>query len=253
MQKRIGLAATVVAAAALVLPAVASAAKPAGPEHVRAAFFTNWSRYARGYTVKQIPADKLNVIDYAFAFPSAAGTCILSDAWSDFQAPTWSGTDSVDGVADDPLNPNQHLFGNFNQLRKLKAAHPGLRLEISIGGWTGSTYFSDVAASAASRQAVVHRPVHPRQPPDRRLARAGGRRRRRGRPLRRHQPRLGVPGRRPRQRCALLADRPRQRDGASPGVPPPARPGGPLRRKALHAHERHPRWKRELRRELAAP
>jgi len=155
MQKRIGLAATVVAAAALVLPAVASAAKPAGPEHVRAAFFTNWSRYARGYTVKQIPADKLNVIDYAFAFPSAAGTCILSDAWSDFQAPTWSGTDSVDGVADDPLNPNQHLFGNFNQLRKLKAAHPGLRLEISIGGWTGSTYFSDVAASAASRQAFV--------------------------------------------------------------------------------------------------
>src|SRR6266536_1116150 len=137
MQKRIGLAATVVAAAALVLPAVASAAKPAGPEHVRAAFFTNWSRYARGYTVKQIPADKLNVIDYAFAFPSAAGTCILSDAWSAFQAPTWRGTDS--------------------------------------------------------------------------------------------------------------------RDGASPGVPPPARPGGPLRRQALHTHERHPRWKRELRRELAAP
>lgn len=155
MQKRIGFAAVVIATLSLVLPAVVSAARPAGPEHVRAAFFTNWSRYARGYTVKQIPAGKLNVIDYAFAFPSAAGTCVSSDPWSDFQAPTWSGTDSVDGVADDPSNRAQHLFGNFNQLRKLKAVHPDLRLEISIGGWTGSKYFSDVAASAVSRQAFV--------------------------------------------------------------------------------------------------
>jgi chitinase len=132
-----------------------AAAKPAAPKNVRGAFFTNWSRYARGYTVKQIPADRLNVVDYAFAFISADGKCISSDPWSDFQAPTWSGADSVDGVADDPANPDQHLFGNFNQLRKLKAANPNLRVEISIGGWTGSTYFSDVAATPASRQAFV--------------------------------------------------------------------------------------------------
>jgi chitinase len=95
------------------------------------------------------------VIDYAFAFISPSGQCQLSDPWSDYQAPTWSGADSVDAVADDPSDPNQHLFGNFNQLRKLKAAHPKLRVEISIGGWTGSTYFSDVAATAASRTAFV--------------------------------------------------------------------------------------------------
>ena len=72
MKKRIGIATAVVVAGLLALPALAQAA---GPRNVRAAFFTNWSRYARGYTVKQIPADKLNVIDYAFAFPTAAGTC----------------------------------------------------------------------------------------------------------------------------------------------------------------------------------
>ena len=146
--------AALVVAAALLVPVVAGAAQPA-PAHVRGAFFTNWSRYARGYTVKQVPADKLNVIDYAFAFISPTGQCRLSDPWSDYQAPTWSGTDSVDGVADDPSNPDQHLFGNFSQLRKLKAAYPKLRVEISIGGWTGSTYFSDVAATAASREAFV--------------------------------------------------------------------------------------------------
>jgi chitinase len=64
---------------------------------------------------------------------------------------------SVDGVADDPNNPDQHLFGNFNQFRKLKAAHPNLKVVMSLGGWTLSTYFSDVAATPASREAFVRR------------------------------------------------------------------------------------------------
>ena len=155
MSRRIGLGALALAAVVFAFAPLAEAKPPVAPKNVRGAFFTNWSRYARGYTVKQIPADRLNVIDYAFAFPTAAGTCASSDPWSDFQAPTWSGNDSVDGVADDPSNPAQHLFGNFNQLAKLKAAHPDLRLEISIGGWTGSVYFSDIAATAAARQAFV--------------------------------------------------------------------------------------------------
>jgi chitinase len=137
------------------LVAVGTAAASSKPDDVRAVFFANWDRYARGYFVNQIPAGTLNVIDYAFAGPTSAGTCGLSDVWSDYQAPTWAGSNSVDGVADDPANPNQHLFGNFNQLVKLKAAHPNLKVVMSIGGWTLSKYFSDVAATAASRQAFV--------------------------------------------------------------------------------------------------
>src|SRR5436189_4353999 len=144
------------AVTALSSAGTAVGASAAPPGQVRAAFFANWDRYARGYFVKQIPAGKLNVIDYAFAAPTAAGTCGLSDVWSDYQAPTWSGSDSVDGVADDPADPNQHLFGNFNQLVKLKAAHPALKVVMSIGGWTLSKYFSDVAATSASRQAFVN-------------------------------------------------------------------------------------------------
>src|SRR5438046_259721 len=133
------------AVAALALAGAAAAARPAAPDSVRAVFFANWDRYARGYFVNQIPADRLDVIDYAFAFPTAAGGCGLSDPWSDYEAPTWSGAQSVDGVADDPSNPDQHVFGNFDQLLKLKAANPNLRLEISLGGWTGSPWFSDAA------------------------------------------------------------------------------------------------------------
>src|ERR671937_3259272 len=152
LRLRLGiLLAAVLGAVAL----VSSAAGASQPGRVRAVFFANWDRYARGYFVNQIPAGRLNVIDYAFAMPTAAGTCALSDPWSDYQAPTWSGDNSVDGVADDPSDPNQHVFGNFNQLMKLKAEHPGLQVVMSIGGWTLSKYFSDVAATAASRQAFV--------------------------------------------------------------------------------------------------
>jgi chitinase len=148
------LAIAVLVLAATLVPAAGAAHPVSPPSDVRGAFFANWDRYARNYLVNQIPADKLNVIDYAFAFATASG-CALSDVWSDFQAPTGAPEGSVDGVADDTLNPDQHLFGNFNQLVKLKAAHPNLRVEMSIGGWTGSTYFSDVAASPASRAAFV--------------------------------------------------------------------------------------------------
>jgi chitinase len=150
----IRIAIALVAAAAALCGATA-ARSTAQPAQVRAVFFANWDRYARGYFVNEIPAGKLNVIDYAFAAPSAAGTCALSDVWSDYQAPTWSGDNSVDGVADDPSDPNQHLFGNFNQLVKLKAKNPQLKVVMSIGGWTLSKYFSDVAATSSSRQAFV--------------------------------------------------------------------------------------------------
>jgi chitinase len=152
---RTAIAALVACAAAMSIVGAAAGRPSAQADQVRAAFFANWDRYARGYFVKQIPADRLNVIDYAFAMPTATGTCALSDSWSDYQAPTWNGNDSVDSVADDPSDPNQHLFGNFNQLVKLKARHPNLRVVMSIGGWTLSKYFSDVAATAATRQNFV--------------------------------------------------------------------------------------------------
>jgi chitinase len=163
MRARGTTAALLAAAAALALTVGASArndatthAQEAGaaPAQVHAAFFANWDRYARGYFVNDIPADGLNVLDYAFAAPTADGTCGLSDVWSDYQAPNDAAT-SVDGVADEAADPNQHLFGNFNQLRKLKAQHPDLQVVMSLGGWTLSKYFSNVAATAASRQAFV--------------------------------------------------------------------------------------------------
>jgi chitinase len=144
---------TGVGAAALVgaqLAFAQSAAGAAGPhsDTVVGAYFGNWDIYDRGYFVKDIPAASLNTLFYAFAAPTKDGTCGLLDPEADYRI-RFGASNTVDGVADSSTDP---LGGNFNQLVKLKAKHPTLKVIISIGGWSESTYFSDVAATDASRK-----------------------------------------------------------------------------------------------------
>ncbi len=155
--------AVVASGVAVAFPAAASAAPvPASdaPKRVVTAYFADWDVYGRGYFVKDIPATKLNVIQYAFGVPgydpaTGAASCDILDPWADYQQVYWTGDDTVDGVADDPANPDQHLFGNFNQLAKLKAKYPNLKIEISLGGWTKSTWFSTLASTPQLRQQFV--------------------------------------------------------------------------------------------------
>ncbi|GGM59728.1 chitinase [Longimycelium tulufanense] len=124
-------------------------------------YFTQWGIYDRGYFVKNIDtsgtAAKLTHINYAFGNVSADGRCFeanqqgVGDAWADYQR-RFSAGQTVDGVAD---RYDQPLAGNFNQLKKLKAKHPHLKVNFSLGGWTWSKYFSNAALTDASRKAFV--------------------------------------------------------------------------------------------------
>ncbi len=117
----------------------------------RVAYFIQWGVYGRDYHVRDVDvsgaAAKLTHLNYAFGFVDAEGSCYSADPWADWQRPV-PAEQSVDGVAD---APGQALNGNLNQLRKLKAKHPGLKVLISLGGWTGSTYFSDAVLTPDSR------------------------------------------------------------------------------------------------------
>ncbi|MFC7384116.1 glycoside hydrolase family 18 protein [Sphaerisporangium rhizosphaerae] len=125
-----------------------------GDRFKRVAYFVQWGIYARNYHVKDVDtsgAAKLTHINYAFGNVGADGTCVSADAWADWQRPV-SAEESVDGVAD---QPGQALNGNLNQLKKLKARHPGLKALISLGGWTGSKYFSDAVSTPEARSALA--------------------------------------------------------------------------------------------------
>ncbi|MFC8533856.1 glycoside hydrolase family 18 protein [Streptomyces sp. NPDC057249] len=131
------------------------------PDYKRVGYFTQWGVYGRDFQVKDLEtsgtAAKLTHINYSFGNVSADGTCFTgnvpgeADAWADYVRPL-DAAGSVDGVAD---TDDQKLAGNFNQLRELKAKHPGLKVMISLGGWSWSTHFSDAARTAASRKALV--------------------------------------------------------------------------------------------------
>jgi chitinase len=110
-------------------------------------YFAEWGVYGRNYHVKNIEtsgsAAKLTHILYAFG-NTTGGSCSIGDAYADYDK-AYTAADSVDGVAD--TWDAGALRGSFNQLRKLKKLHPGLRVIWSFGGWTWSGGFTQAAAN----------------------------------------------------------------------------------------------------------
>ncbi|SDW42167.1 chitinase [Amycolatopsis xylanica] len=143
--------------------------------YARVGYFVQWGIYGRQFFVKNLQtsgaASKLTHLLYAFQNIDPVNLTCLSgvtkgttanpqdpnqgdgagDAEADYSRPM-SAAQSVDGVGDTGW---ESLRGNFNQLKKLKAANPNLKVLVSLGGWTYSKYFSDVAATDASRKKFV--------------------------------------------------------------------------------------------------
>ncbi|MFD7549837.1 glycoside hydrolase family 18 protein [Streptomyces sp. NPDC059578] len=127
----------------------------------RIGYFTQWGVYGRDFQVQDLDksgaAARLTHINYAFGNVSPQGKCFLDsvpgegDPWADYVRPI-DAANSVDGVAD---TYDQRLAGNFNQLVELKKKHPGLKVMISLGGWSWSTHFSNAVSTPAKRKAFV--------------------------------------------------------------------------------------------------
>ncbi|QTX04285.1 glycosyl hydrolase family 18 protein [Agromyces archimandritae] len=140
----------------------ASAADPDGINGYRAVGYVMAdSPVTRDVQIADLAAsgaiDDLTHLNYAFGNVTADLRCDIldepgeGDAENDFLRLV-SAADSVDGVAD---TADQALAGNFNQLRKLKAEHPDLKILISLGGWTWSDHFSEAAATPERRTALI--------------------------------------------------------------------------------------------------
>ncbi|WP_184691953.1 glycoside hydrolase family 18 protein [Saccharothrix tamanrassetensis] len=118
-------------------------------------YYTQWSLADRGipvrYLVENGTAAKLTHLNYAFGLLDEQGGCVSSDPWADYQRPI-PAEQAVNGKAD---KPGQALAGNLNQIKQLKQKFPRLRVYISLGGWTGSKYFSNAALTPQSRAAHV--------------------------------------------------------------------------------------------------
>ncbi|WP_327680135.1 glycoside hydrolase family 18 chitinase [Streptomyces sp. NBC_00467] len=122
---------------------------PGPGDKVKLGYFTNWGVYQRNYHVKNLvssgTAAKITHINYAFGNVQG-GRCTIGDAFADYDK-AYTADQSVDGKAD---TWDQPLRGNFNQLRKLKAQYPNIKILWSFGGWTWSGGFGQAAANPAA-------------------------------------------------------------------------------------------------------
>jgi chitinase len=148
-----GLVAAAAAVTAVVAGAPASAS--VSSNYVKVGYFTQWGIYGRDFQLAKVQksgaAARLTHLNYAFGPVTADGVCASADPWADWQTP-FSDANSVDGVGDVAGQP---IAGNLNQLAELKRKNPKLRVLISLGGWSGSAYFSDAALTDASRKKLV--------------------------------------------------------------------------------------------------
>ena len=120
-----------------------------GGDKINLGYFTDWGVYGRNYHVKNLDtsgsAAKITHINYAFGNVQG-GKCTIGDSYADYDM-AYTADKSVDGVAD---TWDQPLRGSFNQLRKLKAKYPHIKVLWSFGGWTWSGGFGQAAQNPAA-------------------------------------------------------------------------------------------------------
>lgn len=116
---------------------------------VKLGYFTEWGVYDRNYHVKNLvtsgTAEKITHINYSFGNVQG-GKCTIGDSYAAYDK-AYTADQSVDGKAD---TWDQPLRGNFNQLKKLKAKYPHIKVLWSFGGWTWSGGFGDAVKNPAA-------------------------------------------------------------------------------------------------------
>ncbi|MBX6372540.1 MAG: glycoside hydrolase family 18 protein, partial [Acidothermus sp.] len=141
---------------------------------IKVAYYDQWSIYLNAYYPKNLDtsgiAGKLDFLIYdfenidpttlkCFEATKAADQNESNPNAGDGAGDQFADMDKMFG-ADISVNGQadvwgQPIAGNFHQLQELKAKYPNLKILLSIGGWTYSKYFSDVAATDASRKTFV--------------------------------------------------------------------------------------------------
>lgn len=106
-------------------------------------YYPNWAIYRNPvFKPNDINLDLVTHINYAFAKVDTAGNISLFDSWADIEYRSdW--------------NTEKPYWGNFRQFYDLKKKYPKLKVLISVGGWTLSDPFSEMAANPSSRTNFV--------------------------------------------------------------------------------------------------
>ncbi|MEK0313372.1 glycosyl hydrolase family 18 protein [Cohnella sp. 56] len=129
-----------------------------GAEYTNVTYYMSWasSNTARNYQVADMDVSQITHINYAFSdvcwkkYGSNAKPCEDASV-SEQNRYVYDGEILM---GDPEADPN-----NFAELRKLRDAHPSLKLLISVGGWSWSNNWSNVAATEEGRRSFANSTV----------------------------------------------------------------------------------------------
>jgi len=139
-------------------PGISTSAQASAAEGIayrNVAYYASWAGYARNFPLTDMDFSKITHLNFAFANLNADGSVVVGDEWIDTQI-----TSGVYGdMGFNWEDAEAGMAGHFGALKKIKAQYPGLKTLISVGGWTWSTNFSDVAADPAKRAKMAQTSV----------------------------------------------------------------------------------------------
>ncbi len=101
-------------------------------------YFPSWGIYSKGFRLKDVRAELLTHVVYAFANISDEGLCVVGDPYADL------------GIGED--GSCERLGGNLSEIYDLRRKNPDVKILISVGGWNWSKNFSKVASTKEGRE-----------------------------------------------------------------------------------------------------
>lgn len=108
-------------------------------------YYAQWAVYGRNFFPRDMRLDELTHVHYAFYEINSACEVASIDEYADYQLVQQAAGQSVQGN-----------LAAFRALRAQQAQHGReLKLDLSFGGWTKSTYFSGCAKTADGRSRIV--------------------------------------------------------------------------------------------------
>lgn len=118
------------------------------PKYRNVMYYGDWSIWGgeENFYPKDIPADQLTHLNFAFLDFDGNGNLKFTDKDAAVGAP----------VGQDGVQWNSASSGILNAIQDVRAKNPNLKIGVSIGGWSKSGDFSDVAANPTIRANFVN-------------------------------------------------------------------------------------------------
>lgn len=116
-------------------------------------YYMEWAIYQRNFGIYDLDWSRITHVNYAFGRPKTDGTVDLYD--------TWAATDKRFIDHGDSWNDQgKNVYGTFGQGNKMKKKFRNTKFGLSIGGWTLSDKFSDIASTEYGRRTFARSAVN---------------------------------------------------------------------------------------------